>query len=327
MNAKDIINLNGQDFPLGSSGLVRINAGKLPSGNRISIFTYIFRSKNPGPTVLFTGGMHGDEINGVEIIRRSIEQGVFANLKCGTVIAIPLLNIFGFINFSRDVPDGKDVNRSFPGSLSGSLASRIARIITKKVLIHIDFGIDFHTGGKDLWNFPQVRFSPKHPEAKSLALKSAFGTLIEKAVVSKSFRKIARDSKIPILVFEGGEALRLEGFIIGRGMSLIKNVLINSNMIDGELNKTLINHVFKKTGWERAPEGGMVNYIRQAGSFIKKGEMLAVIHDPFALKEIRMYASKDAFIIGHNNAPVVNIGDGMIHIAYEEEKFAYLPSK
>ena len=195
------------------------------------------------------------------------------------------------------------------------------------LLIHVDFGIDFHTGGKDIWNHPQIRFSPKHPEAKAMALKSVFGTLIEKAVVSKSFRKIAKDMRIPILVFEGGEALRREAFVVERGMSLIKNLLINNGMIQGDLNKALINHVFKKTGWERAPEGGMVTYIRQAGNFIKKGETIVVINDPFALKEIRMYASRDAFIIGHNNAPVVNIGDGMIHIAYEEEKFAYLPSK
>lgn len=322
-----VINLNGQDFPLGSSGLVRINAGKLPSGHRISIFTYIFRSKNPGPTVLLQGGMHGDEINGVEIIRKSIEDSVFANLKCGTVIAIPLVNIFGFINFSRDVPDGKDVNRSFPGTNSGSLASRIARIISRKILIHVDFGIDFHTGGKDFWNYPQVRFSPKHPEAKAIALKSAFGTLIEKAVVSKSMRKIAREMKIPILVFEGGEALRREEYVISRGISLIKNVLINHDMLTGELKKSLINHVYKKATWERAPEGGIVTYLRQSGEYIKKGECIAVINDPFGLKELRMIASRDAFIIGHNNAPVVNMGDGMIHIAYDEEKFAYLPSK
>jgi len=157
----DNITIQGQDFPPGSSGMVRINAGRLPSGNRISIFTYIFRSKNPGPTALILGGMHGDEINGVEIVSRTISDNFFGNLSSGSVIVIPLLNIFGFINYSRDVPDGKDVNRSFPGNMNGSLASRVARMITKKILPLIDFGIDFHTGAKDHWNYPQIRYSPK----------------------------------------------------------------------------------------------------------------------------------------------------------------------
>lgn len=314
--------LQGQDFPPGSSGLVRINAGRLPSGNRISIFTYVFRSKNPGPTVLFLGGMHGDEINGVEIIRKSISEKIFNHLKAGTVIAIPLLNIFGFINFSRDVPNGKDVNRSFPGTGSGSLASRIAKIVSKKMLPLVDFGIDFHTGGEQHWNFPQIRYSSKHVESKELALKSKFSLLVEKPLLVRSLRKVAKDMKIPILIYEGGEANKLDPFIIQNGIVTIKDFLFAHQMIDDHSSANSVQKLFKKTSWERALEGGIVTYKREAGGYITKGELLAIISDPFAQREIRMFASKDAFIISHNNAPLVNVGDGMFHLAYEEEKNA-----
>lgn len=319
------INLQGQDFPPGSSGMVRIKAGRLPSGNSISIFTFVFRSKNPGPTLLLLGGMHGDEINGVEIVRSAVAKRMFHQLKAGTVIAIPLLNIFGFINFSRDVPDGKDVNRSFPGTSSGSLASRIAKIITRKILPLVDFGIDFHSGGDRHWNHPQIRYSSKHPEAKSLALKTNFPLIVEKPLVAKSLRKVGRDLGKPILVFEGGEAHHLDPLIVQRGLHSIREILASHQMIEGNISSGVIKRVFRKTSWERAQEGGIVLYKREAGNYISRGELLAILSDPFAQRETRMYASRDGFILSHNNAPIVNVGDGMFHLAFDEEKHVTIP--
>ncbi len=318
-----VFNIQGKDFPPGSSGLVRLNAGRLPSGNRISIFTYIFRSKNPGPTLLFLGGMHGDEINGVEIVRRAIQDRLFSKLTAGNVIAIPLLNIFGFINFSRDVPDGKDVNRSFPGNLSGSLASRVARLLTKRILPLVDMGIDFHTGSDNHWNYPQLRYSPKHQEARDLALQCNHDLILEKPVLPKSLRKVARDLKKPIIIFEGGEALKLESNVVEKGLLVIKNALYANNMLEGKRpNPPVISRIFKKAVWERAPEGGLVTFYRQSGTYVRRGEVLGIISDPFGQKEVRIYASRDGYLIAHNNAPVVNIGDGMFHVAYEEDRYA-----
>lgn len=316
------INLQGQIFSPGSSGMVRMNAGRLPSGNSISLYTFVFRSKNPGPVILLLGGMHGDEINGVEIVRSAVAKNMFRKLAAGTVIAIPLLNIFGFINFSRDVPDGKDVNRSFPGTSSGSLASRIAKIITKKILPIVDFGIDFHCGGEHHWNYPQLRYSPKHIAAKEFALKTNFPILVEKTLVSKSLRKTARDMDKPILVFEGGEAHRLDHFIVQNGLKLIRETLIAHQMLDGRIVPSTKKLLFKKSSWERTHEGGIVLYRREAGISVKKGELLAVISDPFAQREYRMHATKDGFILSHTNAPIVNIGDGMFHLAYDQISYA-----
>ncbi|MEP7195124.1 MAG: succinylglutamate desuccinylase/aspartoacylase family protein [Saprospiraceae bacterium] len=309
--------LQGQSFPLGSSGMVRINAGSLPSGNRISIFAYVFRSQKPGPVILLMGGMHGDEINGTEIVRRSIKSQIFSQLECGTVICIPLLNIYGFINFSRDLPDGKDVNRCFPGTSNGSMASRVARIITKKILPLIDFGIDFHTGGKDTWNYPHIRYSTKSTEAETLARLCQFPVIVAKPSISKSFRRVARDMKKTILIFEGGEALRLENFIVEKGLKVIENVLLAHFMIKGELKVIEKIASYGKLIWERSPDSGIITYRRSAGVLVKKGEILAIISDPYAQKETKMFASRDAYIIGHNNAPVVNIGDGMFNLANE----------
>jgi len=316
--------LQGQEFPPGSSGMVRIRAGRLPSGNSISIFTFVFRSKQPGPVILFLGGMHGDEINGVEIVRAAVAQRVFNHLKAGSVIAIPLLNIFGFINFSRDVPNGKDVNRSFPGSTSGSLASRIAKIITRKILPMVDFGIDFHSGGDRHWNHPQLRYSGKDLPAKELALQINFPLVVEKSLVPKSLRKVARDQGKPILIYEGGEANHLDPYIVANGLHLIRSILSGYKMIDAPPMTPVVKRIFKKTMWERAHEGGIVVYRREAGSWVTKGELLAVISDPFAQRELRMHASRDAYLLSHNNAPIVNVGDGMFHLAFEEEQYVSL---
>src|SRR5688572_29659329 len=151
----DIV-INGITIPKGETVLTKLIISRLPSGTIIDIPIHIFRSEHDGPVVLLMAGMHGDEVNGIEIVRRMIRRKMLQPLK-GTIIAIPILNIYGFLNFSREVPDGKDVNRGFPGNHNGSLASRVAHRFTKEILPYIDYGIDFHTGGASRTNYPQVR--------------------------------------------------------------------------------------------------------------------------------------------------------------------------
>ena len=193
-------------FP-GEKQVLKLNVARLPSGTVISLRIHVYRSAEPGPVLLVMGGVHGDEINGVEIVRRTIEDGLFENLNVGSVVAIPLLNIYGFINFSRDVSEGKDVNRMFPGNMRGSLASRVAATLTKQVLPAVDFGIDFHTGGGSRYNYPQIRFSKGDEKAEALAKIFAAPYLLRKANIPKSLRKIAMGMKKPIIVYEGGESL------------------------------------------------------------------------------------------------------------------------
>lgn len=304
-------------FP-GENALAAINVGRLPSDTRIDIVAHVYRSKNPGPCVLVIGGIHGDEINGIEIVRRSIEEDYFSNLERGSVIAIPVLNIFGFINFSREVPDGKDVNRSFPGTSKGSLASRTANTLTKKILPYVDFAMDFHTGGASRFNYPQIRYSRIDKKAEEMAL--IFGTkfVIQKPFIVKSFRKTAKDLKIPTIVFEGGESVRLDGQAINTGLNGMKRVFAHLDMMhkesSGSDTKSLI---IKKTSWLRAPYSGIFIWSKKSGNYIKKGEPIGVLKDAFGNKSITISASREGYIIGHSNASVVNQGDALFHIGYE----------
>lgn len=309
------LNINGTVVKPGHAEVIKIPVGRLPSGNQILIRSHVFHSRKAGPKVLILGGVHGDEINGVEIVRRAVTDEIFEDITKGSVIAIPLLNVYGFINFSRDVTDGKDVNRNFPGSSSGSLASRIARTLTKKILPNIDFGVDFHTGGKYLYNYPQIRFSKG--DKKSLELAKAFGApyLVAMPPISKSLRKSALSEGKPILVYEGGETLRYDGVSIQKALDGIRRLLHTQGMLAEKPadEQTLL---FEKATWMRAPKAGMFRWYKCSGHKIRKGEPIGVINDPFGLEDSTLYAPREGHIIGHNNAPVVNQGDALFHIGY-----------
>lgn len=316
----EVISIGKINIERGENKVVNLNVGTLPSGTKIEIKANVFRAAEPGPCALVLGGVHGDEINGVEIVRKSLEENLFENLTKGTVIAIPLLNIYGFINFSREVPDGKDVNRSFPGTAVGSLASRVARTLTRDILPAVDFGMDFHTGGASRYNYPQVRYSKTDKKAHELGKAFASPFLIQKPLITKSLRKVAKDMKIPIIVYEGGESVRLDGFSISKGYEGMKRVLKSQGMLADAMpaNHKMIH--ITKTGWVRAPRSGLFEWTRSSGVFISKGESLGHIKDPYGTKAIKVITKHSGYIIGHNNASVVNQGDALFHIASEYEE-------
>jgi len=310
------ISINKTKIPLGKKEHIKINVGSLPSGTIINLHVVVFRSKNPGPTLLVTGGVHGDEINGVEIIRSALEQKYFDNLEKGTVIAIPLLNVYGFINFSRETPDGKDVNRSFPGNLNGSLSSRVARSLTKEILPLIDYGLDFHTGGAARYNYPQVRYTAFHEKSKELALAFGAPITIGNTPIPKSWRKVAISKDKPVLIFEGGESLSYDGFTIQKGLEGINNILSHIGMIKAN-EKVSETIQINKTTWLRASKPGLFLWIKQSGQWVLENEPLGIIRDPYGMERTIIKAKKSGFIIGHNNAPVVSLGDPLFHIGYD----------
>ena len=314
---KDFI-INNKKIEAGQSEVLQLHIARLPSGTVINLRVNVFRSKNPGPTLLVMGGVHGDEINGVEIVRRTIVEGLYDDLKAGSVIVIPLLNIYGFINFSRDASEGKDVNRSFPGSLSGSLASRVAATLAKKILPLVDFGVDFHTGGSSRYNYPQIRYSTGDARAEELARSFAAPYLINKPAIPKTLRKVAQSLGAPILIYEGGESLRLDGFSIIRGMKGLKRLMIAEGMMDGELSDASGVIHFNKTTWLRAERSGIFQWSQQSGAKVYKGEPLGEITDPYGEHLTVVKSKRAGYIIGHNNAPVISQGDALFHIGYTE---------
>jgi len=301
----------------GSKETILLNAGKLPSGTKINVVAHIIRAEKPGPTVLLLGGIHGDEINGIEIVRKSLINEMFDHLVCGTVICIPLLNVYGFNSFSREMSDGKDVNRSFPGHISGSLASRTARIITKKIFPHIDLALDFHTGGASRYNYPQIRYYKKDILAAKLAQWSGVPFLLEQALIPNSFRKVAHDADIPALVYEGGETLRFDKLSISNGINCIKSVFTHLKMANFEGLPDKITMNISKSKWIRASAPGIFYWYKHSGDFVKNGEILGTIHEPSDRDRVEVISQEEGYIIGHNNACVVSLGDALFHIGVE----------
>lgn len=313
-----ILKLHGEIISPGRETLVTYKTGMLPSGHEIHSTLHVFRSRNPGPCLLLLAGMHGDEVNGIEILRSSLTNGIFSDLEAGTVIVAPLINVFGFIHFSRDVPDGKDINRSFPGTSGGSLASRLACIIRKEWLPVADYVIDFHTGGASRFNYPQVRCD--FEDRSSYELGGAFQApfLIHKPIIKKTLRETATKLKKPVIVYEAGESIRYDHNAIIDGHDGIKNIMhrLGIKKRDNETNKSSIECV--SSAWIRASSAGMFLWQKPCGLYVQKGEMLGEIHDPHGRERHPVLSKQAGYIIGVNNAAVVSLGDALFHIGFTD---------
>ena len=300
----------------GEKKLLKISIDRLPTGTLIDIPIYVFNAKKPGPTLLIQAGLHGDEINGIEIVRRMLQQKRF-NIRKGTVIAVPILNIFGFIHFSRDVPDGKDVNRSFPGKKTGSMASRIAYHYTSQILNQIDYGIDLHTGGAQRHNYPQTRYTEEDEYSKKLAEIFSAPFSFPSKLIGGSFRKAAFRMGKPSIVFEAGESMRFDDYAILEGMQGVLNVLKYFGMINKIAPVYAERHnsfFLDDRRWLRAPTAGMFIPEVINGSQIEKGQELGLITDTYAKRKRRIKAPYDGHILCINHQAVVNQGDALFHI-------------
>lgn len=302
------------DFDLKPEKLHRQNipTARLPSGTVIEIPIFSYESKKDGPTLLLMAGMHGDEINGVEIMRRIITKKLY-QVEVGRVVLVPIFNVFGFINFSREVPDGKDVNRSFPGNKNGSLASQFAHFMMQEVIPHVDYGIDFHTGGKLINNYPQVRAMLDDPKNEALANAFASPFIINSPFRDKSLRKEAGKLGKSILVYEAGESLKLRKPAIDEGLSGMKRVMKYLGMISEAPKPSKEPVTIAKSTWSRASRAGLHYAQVRNGGFVEKGDVMGVISDPYGDYEKKIKASHDCYILSVNNNPVVNRGDALFH--------------
>jgi len=312
---KDII-IRGKSVAPGEEKLLNINIDRLPTGTLIDIPIYVFNAKDPGPTLLIQAGLHGDEINGIEIVRRMLEEKRF-NIDRGALIVVPLLNVFGFIHFSRDVPDGKDVNRSFPGTKRGSMASRIAYHYTSEILPQIDFGIDLHTGGGQRNNFPQIRYTGEDEVSKEMADVFNAPFSFASGLIKGSFRNAAYKMGKSTIVYEAGESMRFDDYALLEGMQGILNILKYLDMADTvtplyvERSKPV--HLNERK-WLRAPTAGMFIPKITNGSSIKKGAILGLVTDTYAKRNKPIKAPYDGYVFCINHQAVVNRGDALMHV-------------
>lgn len=308
-----VITIDNQTIELGENKTVNYDIARLPSGMMINMPIHVYRAKTDGPVLFLSGGLHGDEVNGIETIRRMIGDKLFDNLTCGTVIAVPILNIFGFLNYSRDVPDGKDVNRSFPGDSNGSLASRVAHRLTKNILPIIDYGIDFHTGGSQRTNYPQIRYAQSDKNSEIIA--KAFGApfTLNSNLIPKSLRHQSSKMGKPIIVYEGGESLRIDEFSIEEAMEGTIRVMRFLGM-QKEVHSEKETIYCHDTTWVRSQRSGIFKPFVVSGEQVQKGQPIGVVNDPFGQYEIKVIAKASGYLIGHNNSPVVLQGDALFHI-------------
>ena len=308
--------INGTTIGLGENAKVNLNVYYMPTGAKMEIPVHVFRSNKKGPSVLFMAGMHGDEINGVEIIRNLLKEKYFENLERGNVVVIPIVNVVSFLNGGRELPDGRDLNRCFPGTKRGSLGSRIAYDMMHKIIPQIDFGVDFHTGGNEINNYPQVRCI--FDELKSVELAKAFGSpfILNSPYRDKSLRKEAANLGKSILVYEAGESNRFNTIGIAEGINGCLRLMKNQKMLDVNTPKAQ-SITLNGSKWIRARISGLFRTTKKFGTFVEKDQVIGVVSSPYAEIEKELIAPSDGFLIGINNKPVVNEGDALIHIGTE----------
>lgn len=282
----------------------------------LSITAQVIRGKRPGPILFICAAIHGDEINGVEIIRRVLQHGAMKSIR-GTLIAIPIVNVYGFLNHMRYLPDGRDLNRSFPGSPKGSLTGRVAHTFVQEIVSKCTHGIDLHTGARHRTNFPQIRADLD--DAEAFAMTEAFGVplAIDAKIRDGSLRECAGDSGIPVILYEAGEALRFDEVYIRAGVKGVINVMRSIEMLPRSRSKKAPRPpiVSDQTTWLRAPESGILRTFAALGSKVEQGQVIAMVADPLGTSETPIVATTNGVVIGRTNLPLVYEGDATFHIA------------
>jgi predicted deacylase len=306
--------INNTTILPGENKKILVNIARLPSHNSINIHINVARAVEPGPVLLLLGGLHGDEINGIEIVRRLVENGYNIPEK-GSVISIPIINIFGFLHSSRYVPDGKDVNRSFPGNKNGSLASRVAYFLREEIIPQIDFGIDFHTGGDDRTNYPQIRCMMDDLENELLAKAFAAPFTLHSKYRPNSLRRLAAKSFKKMLVYEGGESSRFDEFAIQQGVDGTLRLMNYLGLSSFKLeDPEYVNKVIKSSSWVRARVSGLFQSNIISGQKVLKNQIIGYITDPFGESRKKIKSPVTGYIIGLNYNPILHQGDAIAHI-------------
>jgi hypothetical protein len=285
----------------------------------ITMPIHVVRGRRAGPTLFVCAALHGDEINGVEIIRRLLRLSALKRLQ-GSLIAVPIVNVLGFLSQSRYLPDRRDLNRSFPGSPQGSLAGRLARLFLDEIVAKSSHGIDLHTAAIHRDNFPQVRVNLDDPEGERLALAFGVPFVINTGFREGSLREAAAALSVPVIVYEAGEALRFDENSIRAGVKGVVRVMRQLEMLAPSSRKTrrVKPLVIRSSKWVRAPHSGLLRSATALGSAVSDGQLLGVISDPFGENEVEVRASASGVVIGRSNIPLVHEGDALFHIARHE---------
>jgi len=311
------LTINGITFAPGTSKTIELPVGRLYTHAPMTMPVHVITGKKSGPRLFISAAIHGDEINGVEIIRRLLKSSVLKRLR-GTIIAVPIVNVHGLINHSRYLPDRRDLNRSFPGSEKGSIAARLAHLLMSEIVSQSTHGIDLHTGAIHRSNLPQIRANLDDEETDRLARAFNAPVIISSNLRDGSLRESAAEHGIPMLLYEAGEALRFDEVSIRAGVKGIVNVMRTLEMLPpsrSRSKKHIEPLVARASSWVRAPDSGILRAMVALGSRVKKDTLLGMVADPFGETEMEITSPYNGIVIGRTNLPLVNEGDALFHIA------------
>jgi predicted deacylase len=314
----DKIVILGREIQPGESIRLELEVARLLTRNRIQIPINIERAEEDGPVLLLLAGIHGDETNGVAIVREIIQGGLNKPAR-GTTISIPVFNVFGFLNQTRELPDGKDLNRVFPGSIDGSLASQFAYHFRTEIAPIIDYAIDFHTGSSDRHNITQIRCNLDRPGMHDLAMAFGAPFVIHSPGIPKSIREMLTKMEKQVLLFEGGKTKSLDTDVISYGTAGAVNVMRHLGMLPGDPEISTPPTVIRKTKWLRAPSSGLFFPEEVNGKYVKKRTLLGTIKDPYGEYQKPVRAPYPGHIVCANTTSIVNRGDALFHMSRDEE--------
>jgi uncharacterized protein len=311
----------GRSVAAGTRETVELEVSVLANSTRMNLPVHVVHGPKPGPVFFISGVVHGDEIQGVEIVRRILAATELKDVA-GTLLAVPIVNGFGFLNHSRYMPDRRDLNRSFPGSDQGSLASLLADLFFREVVQRSAYGIDFHTAALHRSNLPQIRMAPDDKDLLAMAEAFAPPVILTTKLRDGSLRQSAKEHDVKVLLYEGGEALRFDEAAIEAGVNGTLRVLAHVGMISTAPKKSIhmVPALSSFSSWQRAPEGGILHTLRRVGDKVAAQEEIGVISDPLGKSAVPVLSDEDGIIIGCTNLPIVNRGDALFHVARVKKK-------
>lgn len=315
MATREHLKIAGREIPPGTRETLYLDAARLYTHTRLQLVAEVIHSRRPGPVLLVCAAIHGDELNGVEICRQLLAHRLLEKLR-GSLIIVPVVNIFGFLNRSRYMPDRRDLNRCFPGSESGSLGGRFAWLFHEEILKACSHVIDLHTGAIHRSNLPQIRANLDTLAARKMAESFGAPVVLDARFRDGSLRAAADAIGIPLILYEAGEALRFNDYAIKAGVQGVLNVMRGLDMLPASRRRrSFLPEIARSSSWVRAESDGTCRFIATLGQRVKKGDELAKIASPFSPTAKSVRAPFSGIVIGRNNIPLVNEGDALFHLA------------
>ncbi|MBT8126522.1 MAG: succinylglutamate desuccinylase/aspartoacylase family protein [Gammaproteobacteria bacterium] len=315
--------IGSEEVPLRSRRFIELPLPPLYTHTPMTLPVHVIRGSKDGPRLFVSAAIHGDELNGTEIIRRLLKQTALKRLR-GTLVAVPIVNVYGVIHHSRYLPDRRDLNRSFPGSDKGSLAARVAHLFMAEIVSKCSHGVDLHTGAIHRSNLPQIRANLDDPEANRLAKAFGVPVLINSNIRDGSLRGAATEQGIPMLLYEAGEALRFDEVSIRAGVKGIIHVMRSLEMLPpsrARQRKQREPFIARSSAWVRAPASGLFRKVCGLGTRVKRGDILGLIDDVLGGEESEVVAAFGGIVIGCAEIPLIHEGEALFHIArFEDSK-------